>query len=57
METAKKCENHCPRCNSENIFWDVLEHTGAVIYQPAKCNSCGCQFKEYYAYSDTEITE
>jgi len=52
--TGKKCENHCPSCNSDDIDWGDHVH-GDVIYQKAVCNECDCDFKEYYKYSDTEI--
>ena len=49
----KQCENHCPKCNSGDIdFWDI--EIGDVIYYPATCKECGCNFKEYFIYSDTE---
>jgi len=49
----KKCENYCPKCGSDDIDWgDFI--TGDVVYQRATCK-CGCEFKEYYEYSDTEI--
>ena len=57
METEIKCENHCPKCNSENILWGIVEVGDCVIYQPATCNDCGCTFKEYYKYTDTEISD
>jgi len=50
----RKCENHCPKCNSENIS-SIGTCFADVVYQKLVCKDCGCGFKEYYKYSDTEI--
>jgi len=52
-----KCENHCPKCNSEDIDWADKDWFDDGAYQKATCNECGCEFKEYYKYSNTEIEE
>ena len=52
--TSKECENHCPKCNSEDIKWDSIVVGDNVIYYPATCYKCGCEFKEYFQYSDTD---
>ena len=51
-----ECENHCPKCDSTDVNYDSIE-VGDVLYYPARCESCGCNFREYYTYSDTEIVE
>lgn len=53
----KQCENHCPKCNGENIDWGDIEVYDGGIYQKCVCEDCDCIFKEYYKYADTEITE
>lgn len=53
---SKKCENHCPNCGADvtEINWGDWV-TGEVVYQEGECTKCGCYFKEYYTYSDTEF--
>ena len=55
-ETSKVCLNHCPNCNAgvDDINWGSFI-TGDVVYQEGECEICGCCFKEYYEYSDTEF--
>ena len=48
-----QCENHCPNCDSKDIGYETIE-VGDVIYYPGRCLDCGCEFKEYFKYSDTE---
>jgi hypothetical protein len=54
--TSKKCEDCCPNCGAdyEDITWGLFVADEAR-YQPADCNICGCHFKEYYTYCDTEF--
>jgi len=54
--TSKKCPSHCPNCDAgdDDIEWGLFVFDEAS-YQPATCNKCGCEFKEYYQYSDTEF--
>ena len=57
IDEGKKCFNHCPKCDATdpNIDWGVKEWLDEQAYQSAECKKCGCNFKEYYTYSDTEI--
>ncbi|MCK5615787.1 hypothetical protein KAR91_78715 [Candidatus Pacearchaeota archaeon] len=50
---TKQCENFCPKCGGNGIEWGLKE-IGDVIYQPATCLDCSCEFKEYYEYAETE---
>ncbi len=52
---SKECENECPHCGAgiDDIHWGGWK-TGEVVYQEGECTKCGCYFKEYYKYSDTE---
>ena len=52
MNTAK-CENYCPKCGSKEIEFGICE-VGDVIYYPATCIDCDCEFKEYFTYAETE---
>lgn len=56
-ETPKKCFNHCPKCNATDpdIEWGDKDWFNNQAYQSAECLKCGCKFKEFYEYSDTEI--
>lgn len=53
----KKCFNHCPNCGATdpNIEWGDKEWLDTQAYQEAECKKCGCVFKEYYTYSETEF--
>ena len=51
----KECENHCPKCNSENIEWSAKDIQDNSIYQNATCQDCSCEFTEYWGYIYTEI--
>jgi len=53
----KQCFNHCPKCDATDpdIEWGDEEWLDQQAYQSAECKKCGCNFKEYYKYSDTEI--
>ncbi len=53
---AKVCEDYCPKCGSEDIDWGQKE-IGDILSQSATCNTCGCKFIEYYAYSETNWQE
>ena len=53
---SKKCDNNCPNCGANEdyiTFQPVI--VDDVICQPATCNKCGCEFKMYFEYSDTEF--
>lgn len=54
--TSKKCEDICPNCGAdyEDITWGAFVIDEA-IYQPGDCTKCGCFFKAYYTYCDTEF--
>ena len=56
MLKQKKCEDHCPRCKSDdcNIEYGVKELCGSEIRQMGDCQNCGLVFYEYYAYKETE---
>ena len=53
---SKKCLNECPNCKAgmEEIEWGLFI-TEEVVYQEGTCKKCGCYFKEYYEYTDTEF--
>ena len=52
---TKKCENHCPKCNSTNVDWEISDFLpNGEISQNAQCLDCGCQFREYSRYYETE---
>lgn len=51
--SSKKCLSHCPNCGSDDIDWCIGEFDEAPN-QAGTCNVCGCEFKEYYTYSETE---
>lgn len=55
---SKKCFNDCPNCGATDpdIDWGSHEWIDTQAYQEATCLKCGCEFKEYYTYSDTEYT-
>lgn len=52
---SNKCENHCPKCNSDNIEWAMKDIQDDVIYQNAQCQDCQTEFTEQYRYSHTTI--
>ncbi|MCD6436387.1 MAG: hypothetical protein J7L15_08405 [Clostridiales bacterium] len=54
MIRNKKCENRCPACNSENIDWGDTDICETETFQEGSCEECGCDFKEYSAYKETE---
>ena len=53
----KSCFNHCPKCGAgeDCIDWGDKDWFDNHAYQRAECKKCGCEFKEYYKYTDTEI--
>lgn len=51
----KTNRDHCPKCSSNNIHWELLDQTEAnEIYQKAKCMSCNTNFTEVYMYVYSE---
>jgi hypothetical protein len=54
---SKVCFNHCPKCDATDpdIKWGEKDWFDNQAYQSATCLKCGCEFKEYYTYTDTEI--
>ena len=54
---SKKCFNHCPKCDATDpdIEWGEKDWLDKAAYQSGTCKKCGCEFKEYYEYTDTEI--
>ncbi len=52
---SKKCEGHCPNCDSDNIDWN-LESYGPPLYFGV-CKDCGCNFQEMYLYSKSYFDE
>lgn len=57
-EKSKKCFNHCPDCDATDpdINWGIMEADGNEAWMGAICKKCGCEFKEYYKYTETEWT-
>lgn len=55
---TKVCESHCPKCGAgmKDIEWGSFEFD-EVSYQTGTCSMCGCEFREYYNYSNTEWYE
>ena len=59
-----KCENHCPHCGagglnnekSEEIDWGLIQND-VMPYIISTCKKCGCEFKELFTYSHTEVIE
>ena len=56
--SSKVCESICPNCGAgqNSIDWnlfvfDEVSYQGGIC---GACQHCGCNFKEYYTYSDTE---
>ncbi len=56
---SKKCSTDCPNCGVDE---DDVEFGGVVcdtdigvIYIPCSCKKCGCEFKMYFGYTDTEF--
>jgi predicted Zn-ribbon and HTH transcriptional regulator len=43
---TKRCESHCPQCDSERIDWDAWQDEDDMRRQPAKCKNCGTEFVE-----------
>lgn len=54
---SKRCENYCPKCESNNVDWGDTHYTNNENYQEAVCLDCGCEFKEWRAYIETEWLE
>lgn len=51
-----KSKNECPNCGEEeNIDWFEKDIQDDTVFQKATCLECGCEFKEYFEYSNTEI--
>lgn len=55
---TKVCESHCPKCGAgmEDIEWGLFEYD-EISHQNGTCTKCGCKFREYYNYSNTEWNE
>lgn len=54
---SKKCGTNCPNCmtsDEDNVTFGKIVCED-IIYQPAKCLICGCEFKMYFEYSNTEF--
>lgn len=49
--------NKCPKCKSEDIYWDGYEGDYDCVWQPASCNDCGFSWNEVYMFSHCEETE
>ncbi len=56
----KNCENHCPKCNSDEIDWGITEsENDGWMKQRGNCNKCDCHFYEVseLRYDSTVIEE
>jgi len=43
----KKCENHCPKCGSDDIEWESSQSISDATYeQRSFCNQCQLCFAE-----------
>ena len=52
-----KQQGICPKCNSANIDYDVIEVVDNMVYYPCTCEECGYTYKEWYSLKFEEITE
>lgn len=54
---SKECFNHCPNCGATDpdIEWGDKDWLDNQAFQDAECLKCGCKFREFYTYSDTEF--
>ena len=52
----KKCFNYCPKCGATDpyIEWGDKEWEDIEAFQDGECLKCGCEFKEWYVYDETE---
>ena len=52
---TKVCESTCPNCGAgqNDIEWELFDIDDPPS-QVGTCNKCGCEFREYYEYSNTE---
>ncbi len=56
----KNCENHCPKCDSDDIHWELREsEADGWIKQRGNCSECNCNFYEVseLRYDSTIIEE
>lgn len=58
-DIKQKCFNHCPNCNAPetDIEWGCYNWSEKHAHQNAICQKCGCEFREVYEYSQTEIVK
>ena len=40
------CNNHCPKCDSDDIMWTNNELESEFVMYAGNCNKCGTQFEE-----------
>jgi len=56
---SKKCGTQCPNCGADedNVEWGefICDKDVGVLYQGGFCIKCGCHFKMYFDYTDTEF--
>lgn len=51
-------EDKCPKCNSNNIEFGVMELTGTGnICYPVECKDCGFYGKQWYDLTFTGFTD
>ena len=48
VEYDAYCAGHCPKCESENIEYGVVEYVDDGLYYPSTCLDCKLEFKEHY---------
>jgi hypothetical protein len=59
MQTVKKAEGICPKCQSENINYGEREQYDKMFEWDCTCRNCGLLFTEVYelVYCNTQIPE
>lgn len=49
-------EFECPKCQSKNLDYGVMEPEDEMIKQPVKCNECGHEF-EIFAIPEWHVRQ
>mgnify|MGYP006278431849 CR=1 FL=1 len=47
----------CPKCESENLEYGVLEPTDMSVYYPVTCKDCGFTGREWYDLNFSGFTD